>query len=75
MEWIKDKRRPEIIETIDNWGKSKPVVVLCADKEPIVAEYNKGIEDGEQWEQWYSGSFDDIIENVTGWCDCIPDVK
>lgn len=74
MDWIKDDRRPEIIERIDSWGKSKPVVVHLKSGELLVAEYNKGIEEGKEWEQWYAPAYEDTVENVIGWADCIPNV-
>ncbi len=73
MEWTNvNDSKPQIIEKIDTWGKSAKVVVLVDDKDPFVAEYNKGIEDGVEWEQWYCPAYEDIIENVTKWSDCIP---
>jgi hypothetical protein len=74
MEWIKDERRPDIIEKIDSWGKSKKVVVLEKGGEVVVAEYNKGVEEGIDWEQWYCPAYEDVIEGVIGWSDCIPNV-
>ena len=72
MEWIKDNRRPNIIEQINSWGKSKKVVVLEKGGSVVVAEYNKGVEEGAEWEQWYCPAYEDVIEGVIGWCDCIP---
>jgi len=72
MEWIKDERRPEITNVHgEDWGRSKLVLVLIEDKTPLVAEYNKG----EYWEQWYSPAYEEVVEDVTGWCDCIPDIE
>jgi hypothetical protein len=71
-EWIKDNRRPEVTKAVgDEWGKSKKVLVLIEDQEPLVAEFNKG----EDWEQWYCPAYEDVVEGVTGWCDCIPDAR
>ena len=75
MKWIKDNTRPDIIEKIDDWGKSKKVLILINDVEPVVGEYNKGIQDGDDWEQWYCSVYEDVVEDVTGWCDCIPEIK
>ena len=73
MEWIRDKRRPELIEKRIGFGKSKKVLALINDVEPIVVEYNKGIGEVPEWEQWYCPAYEDVVEGVTGWCDCIPD--
>jgi hypothetical protein len=73
MSWITDKRRPEIIETFDGWGKSKRVIILLENGEVFVAEFNSGIEEGKPWEQWFLLCFDDAVETIIGWCDCIPD--
>jgi hypothetical protein len=75
MSWIKDDRRPEIVESFDDWEKSKRVLVLIKGGEVLVAEFNNGIEEGEYWEQWYSPVFEDTIENVIGWSDCIPNIN
>jgi hypothetical protein len=74
MEWIRDEGRPEIIEQLETYGKSKKVLVLIEGKEPLVAEYNSGIENGEKWEQWYCPGYEDAVEGVTAWCDCIPKI-
>jgi len=72
---MRDWRRPKIIETFDGWGKSKRVIILLEDGEVLVAEFNSGIEDEKPWEQWYSPVFEDTVEHVIGWCDCIPDIN
>jgi len=72
MKWIKvEEKKPELIEVkgID-WSKSKKLLVLIDGKEPLVAEYNKG----EDWEQWYCPAYEDVVEGVTAWCDCIPKI-
>ena len=76
MFWIKIEKetRPEIIKDFDHYGKSKKVLVLIEGKEPLVAEYNSGVENGEKWEQWYCPDYEDTIEGVTAWCDCIPKI-
>jgi hypothetical protein len=71
MGWIRDERRPEVTKLIgEDWSKSKKVLVLIEDKEPLVAEFNKG----EDWEQWYCPAYEDVVEGVTAWCDCIPQI-
>jgi len=76
MEWIRDNRRPQIIETSGDWGKSKKVLVQTAYGEVVITEFNSGTTiEGEPWEQWYSPVYEDIIENVIGWCDCIPHIN
>lgn len=75
--WIRDERRPELTPVDDTWSRSKKVLVLVDDKEPLVVEFNKGKDpdDGEEWEQWYCPAYEDTVDNVTAWCDCIPEIE
>ena len=71
MEWIKDERRPEVTQIKGgDYSISKKVLVLIENEEPLVAELNKG----KDWEQWYCPAYEDVLEGVTGWCDCIPEI-
>jgi hypothetical protein len=73
MKWIRDERRPTITDQLEVYGKSDKVIVLIDDTEPLVAEYNRGTTiNGEYWEQWYCPAYEDAVEGVTAWCDCIP---
>ena len=73
--WTKVKDELPQVHASNGFDKSIKVAVLVSEKEPFIAELNRGIdEDGVMWIQWYSQAYEDTIDNVTHWC-YLPDYK
>ena len=77
IEWtnIEDGLPALIDSDSGTFKKSKKVCVLINDIEPLIAEMNFGVDPklGE-WYQWYCPAYEDVVEGVTKWCDCIPEI-
>ena len=71
MEWITDGSKPETKRIEDDLYSSVKVVVLIYGTTPVVAEWQTG----EYYEHWYCPAYEEIIEGVTAWCDCIPKIN
>lgn len=60
----------DLPELFDNSGykKSKIVAALIGAKEPIMVELNTGLdENSEEWMQWFSHQYDDVVTGITHW--------
>ncbi|MCH8860812.1 MAG: hypothetical protein IH843_06780 [Thaumarchaeota archaeon] len=69
-----DESLPKTKKVDSDYSESKLVVCLTNGKHEHIAKLNTGIEDGEKWDCWYSPADENTLENVTHWCDCIPEL-
>ena len=68
------KSLPEVKKVDDDYNESKLVVCLTRGNHEHIAKLNTGISEGLEWEVWYCPNYEDTLEEVTHWCDCIPEI-
>lgn len=72
-EWIKpDEKLPEIFDEEGGYSLSHEVAVFLEGGTKVIAKYQEVLEDGEIWKSWYCPAYEDVVENVIGWCPLPP---